>query len=57
MKDKVVPMRRPEHCVKSHNQTHHGVLCQVCARKCEHSGKIKKLDEIIRERLDGDNAA
>lgn len=38
-------------CVKTGRPTMNGVLCRKCKRNCEHAGRIKMLDDMLRNEL------
>jgi hypothetical protein len=38
-------------CVKTGRPTGNGALCRECKRNCEHAGRIKMLDAMLREEL------
>jgi hypothetical protein len=38
-------------CVKTNEPTMNGVLCRKYKKQCEHAGRIKMLDAMLREEL------
>jgi hypothetical protein len=49
--DKIYKETKVMMCIKTGEPTMNGVLCRKCKKPCEHSGRIKMLDAMLREEL------